>query len=145
MSLINRSIKTRKKDKESFIDTGKDGYVMESLFDATQNGDIKTLKALLTAGADVNAVDYNGATPLMWSKNASIAKTLIEAGADVNAKDNSGTTALMFCSYNVDIANVLIAAGADVNAKDNYGMSALMWSCESSSFMNRVKRISFKM
>ena len=46
-------------------------------------------------------------------------KALISAGADVNAKAKNGTTALMAASYNghTEIAQALIAARADVNAK----------------------------
>ena len=54
----------------------------------------------LAAGADVNARDSIGRTPLMWAmdtckSNSSAIEALINMGADENAKDNSGNTAKM--------------------------------------------------
>ena len=54
---------------------------------------VLVMKALIAAGADVNAKDSRGGTVLMWSSNVDVAKTIVEAGADVNAKDN------VSCSY----------------------------------------------
>ena len=76
-----------------------------------------------------------GYTPLMWAKSADSTRTLINAGADVNARDHRGHTPLMWVisKYNVpdranQIARELIDAGADVNAKDDDGMSPLDWA-----------------
>lgn len=46
--------------------------------------------------------------------NLDIVKELIAEGADVNAKNNSGFTPLMYARYgeNLDIVKTLIAAGA---------------------------------
>jgi len=52
---------------------------------------------LIKAGADVNAKDQNGITPLQIAiieSKFEIAKLLVEAGADVNAKDQNGITPL---------------------------------------------------
>ena len=49
------------------------------------------LSALLRAGADLNAKNKVGKTPLMYaaqySKNPEVIKALLEAGAEVNTKD----------------------------------------------------------
>ena len=48
------------------------------------------MKVLVEAGADVNAVEKDGTTPLYaatFGEYTDIVKALIEAGADVNAAD----------------------------------------------------------
>ena len=54
-------------------------------------------------------------------------KRLIERGANVNAKDDFGHSPLRLAvnNDNVALAKLLISAGADVNAKDNDGRSRL--------------------
>ena len=77
-------------------------------------------KILINAGADVNATNKHGDTPLMKISKygkTEIAKILIDAGANVNAKNNYGETPLMYAFENKDaeMVKLLIAAGANVN------------------------------
>ena len=68
-----------------------------SIHDAAKAGDIKTVKQHLTAGADVNAKDIGGFTPLHHAAvngHKEITELLIAAGTDVNAKDKEGKTPL---------------------------------------------------
>jgi ankyrin repeat protein len=54
------------------------------------------VRALLDAGADVNAVTTTGATALMWATGQTPnVRLLLEHGADLNAKAKSGATALL--------------------------------------------------
>jgi ankyrin repeat protein len=57
----------------------------QQLIDAAEKGDIKKVKALIKAGADVNAKDKEGGTALMYAKNeghGDIVKILKAAGAN---------------------------------------------------------------
>lgn len=102
-----------------------------SLFDAVLYGDERAVQALVAGGADVNAFDETGMTPLMIAASegrTAIAKRLVEAGADVTLAGGDGTTALMRAASanRVEIIRLLTARGADVNARNNGGMTALM-------------------
>jgi len=81
---------------------------------------------LIEAGADVNAVDDRGMTPLMaatlYERDRQNLILLLEAGADVNAVFEDGSTALHSAATKTP-ANVflLLAAGADGTIKTNDG------------------------
>lgn len=93
-----------------------------ALHSAAQKGDILKVNQLIAEGADINAIDRSGMTPLllaaMWGKGE-VANTLIKAGADINAKDKFNATPLHGAAINgnTEIAVALIKAGADINAK----------------------------
>ena len=55
------------------------------------------------------------------------ARTLIEAGADLNAVDEDGANALILATLNshFDLAGMLLDAGADPNVADIYGRTVL--------------------
>lgn len=67
-----------------------------------------SLTELIAAGADINAANHEGATPLMIHARydqSEIFVQLLEAGADINRRDSNGKTALdyakdKFCRYN---------------------------------------------
>ncbi len=89
------------------------------------------VEARIAQGADVNAKDSAGRTPLMWAAyhgHADEVEALIAKGADVNVKDNEGGTPLLWAAVHghTDVVELLIAKGADVNAKDSAGQTPLM-------------------
>ncbi len=72
------------------------------LTDLNKGGDFQYVKSLIAAGADVNAVNKNGQTPLHIIINKVIRPKMIylllEAGARVDIKNNFGYTAYdVFC------------------------------------------------
>ena len=97
--------------------------------DAARTANVEKVKALIAAGADVNAKDKDGEKALMraesiqaaWAREGCIevVKVLLAAGADINAKNNDGETALMFlgksCGYRsrTDIIQLLKKAEAN--------------------------------
>jgi hypothetical protein len=90
-------------------------------------------QALITKGANVNARDEYGDTPLVSAvgfEPASTIRALLDKGAEVNARNKIGDTALMgtAISDRADIVKILLAHGADVNIKNAYGETALSYA-----------------
>jgi hypothetical protein len=79
---------------------------------------------LIEIGADVNAVDNAGKTPLHYVYTFDVAKSLIAHKADVNSRDNDGKTPLHSNSRD-DIVQLLIDHKADVHALDNASRTPL--------------------
>src|SRR5205814_4668144 len=56
---------------------------------------VETIRVLLGAGADINAADKNGATPLhraVRTRSAAAAKFLLKSGADPSIRNKPGST-----------------------------------------------------
>ena len=87
------------------------------------------LRLLLDAGADPNAANELGATPLMWcAGDAAKVKLLLAKGAKVNVRSKLGRTPLLIAAaYDgaVESARLMIVKGANVNARDESGVTVL--------------------
>jgi len=81
-------------------------------------------KVLLDAGATLNVPGSDSVLHLRTSEGYT--KFWIDHGADVNARDMSGATPLMIAAHRDDsaTARLLIEAGADINALNRYGDTA---------------------
>ena len=100
---------------------GKSG-ALDSIHIAAFLGNIEAVKQNLAAGADVNAKDSFGMTPLnraAGNGHKEILELLISKGADVNAKNAEGDTSLHSAADrgHKEILELLISKGADVNAE----------------------------
>ncbi|MBS1988000.1 ankyrin repeat domain-containing protein [Candidatus Dependentiae bacterium] len=97
---------------------------------AVENGDLKEVKTLITAGAELEVADYWGVTPLMTAAKkgyTDIVNMLINAGAHVDAKGLYGPTALIYAidKGHTEIAKLLIA-----KAKNSCNFKALTSAIE---------------
>jgi ankyrin repeat protein len=89
------------------------------------------VKLLLANGADVNARDDVGWTPLMSAQyDNEVVKLILDAGAEINAKNNDGRTALMLAAEDgeTQIVSLLLTKDNAINTKDQWGRTALAWS-----------------
>jgi ankyrin repeat protein len=96
---------------------------------AIRNGDLKQVKSLLAKGANINAQDADGTTPLMHAvvnAGADCVKLLIEKGADPNLSNKVGATALMWAVNDLKKIQLLLARGAQVNAVSKDEKSPLL-------------------
>lgn len=87
---------------------------------------------LLKAGADVNAPDTTGFTPLLMAAGKTsqgyqeVAEQMVKKGADVNARDPLGWTPLLLAISvgNIDLVKLLLEKGADARIRTRKGESA---------------------
>jgi ankyrin repeat protein len=104
---------------------------------AVMRGDAAEVRAMLRAGADVNAAQGDGMTALHWAAmkgQADIATMLLYAGANHGATTRlGGYTPLHLAARagSAPIVDALVAAGANVKATSTSGTTPLMLAAES--------------
>jgi uncharacterized protein len=89
------------------------------------------VETLLRCGADVNACDDDGETPLFYAETANlpgVIEVLVKNGADVNWHRNDGGTVLHEAAFSrhYKCVEALLRNGADVNARNDMGFTPLM-------------------
>jgi len=113
------------------------------LFEAARLGRTDMIDPLLKAGADINAYDERGFTPLIlaaYNGQLATVDALIGKGADACRPDrDQGNSAQMGVAFKGEdaIAARLLKAGCDVNARNHAGQTALMMA----SLFNRRAQV----
>jgi ankyrin repeat protein len=135
----------------------------QELVEASMENNVPEVRRLLSLGADVHAMEYEGKTPLHWASikgHVQVFNELVEHGADIEVKNLRGRTPLhLACSYghlpvaielcghgvNIDANNDSHGAttgilgkrksrGANIEAKDRDGDTPLHLACMSAYF-----------
>lgn len=85
---------------------------------AAYHADLASVEVLLNAGFDANARTTCGLVPLHCTQDTRVIKALVAAGANVNAVDKTGVAPLMNAVVRgkIDAVHALLAAGADPDA-----------------------------
>lgn len=101
----------------------------QELSAALMAGSAERVQAALAAGADPDARDASGWTPLMLAvaqRNTQIMEILLAAGADIDAVDEGGRTALIEAAFggSPEVVRLLLTAGADPDVRDAFGRTA---------------------
>lgn len=99
------------------------------LFHAIRNDDVAAVRKLLNDGAEVNARDTQGATPVMRAAlycSVPCLRILLDRGADPNRFNTAGATALMWAAGDAEKVRLLLAYKAAVNARAKSGRTPLI-------------------
>ncbi|MCL1875231.1 MAG: ankyrin repeat domain-containing protein [Synergistaceae bacterium] len=140
----------------NYLTSKRDSDFIELCKSASYNQIADAIKG----GANVNARDEYGRTPIMWAaewnSNPEVITVLVNAGADVNTHDETEylpllsdtdegqsssssqqilrNTPLMYAAFanpTPEVIMTLIKAGADVNVKNTEGYSPIMQAAQS--------------
>lgn len=103
-------------------------------YSAVFNPNSEITRTLLQKGADVNAQDRIGDTPLMKVLkqeriNKSVISILLDYGADVHARDAEGYTPLMLAVKNhksPEIVEKLVSSGSNISSRNINGDTAII-------------------
>jgi len=98
----------------------------EKLIQAAEQGRTDEVKQWLAQGADINAQDERGRTPIMAAVHGNrveTVKALVKAGADIDKQDARSDNPLLYASAEgqLEIVRLMIDAGADTKLTNRYG------------------------
>jgi uncharacterized protein len=101
------------------------------LADLLQSGRLEAALEAIENGADVNATQGDGTTPLHWATyrlDLPLSQKLLEAGAQPDVRNIFGSSPLAEAvkAANVPLATLLLEAGADADAPNLDGETTLM-------------------
>jgi ankyrin repeat protein len=134
-ALAGRHFKTAELLHRNGADSNVQGqqYMRTPLHSAAYYGDLEMVQKLIEYGADIDARDELGQTPLyglsegIHLKDPGVVQLLLHHGTDVNARAKDGSTPLhRAASWGaIDVARMLLEHGADVEAKDDRNTTPL--------------------
>jgi len=112
-------------------------YIRESvdldiqLLYASGRGDLNKVEELLDNGADKDAKNDYGLSPLMYASSngeTEVVKLLLDSDADKNAESNDGRSPLLMASQfgYTEVVKLLLEYGADKEAKSSAGQTPLI-------------------
>lgn len=120
------------------VNTAMDERGNTPLIHAAAVGNAAVVRALTGAGANVNAANTLGVTPLLvGATDPAKAKILVSAGANVNAASGTGRTPLLVAAAvngNSATVKMLVARGAEIGKLDKMGMNAVMSAANAGDF-----------
>ena len=95
---------------------------------------LRDIQSLLDKGAEINAKDKRGKTPLHYAcekGNPKAVRMLIDAGADIHVVNNNKNTPLhLACGKgSPETVRMMIDAGADIHAVNIDGNTPLLYAC----------------
>jgi len=101
-----------------------------ALHNASAQGHLRIVARLLELGADIDARDWHGVTPLIaavYAGHTSIVQALLQKGADVNVVPEKAPTALIAAIQTGKLAlvDMLLAANAKPAMPDGVGQTPL--------------------
>ena len=125
--LINAGANVNKTDKDW----------SNSLYFATQVGDLVLMREIGDRIQDKNFAGYQGLTPLhlaVSNGKPEHVEYLLKIGANPNAKDNKGTSPLMLAVQveKVELVKILLKNGGNPNEKDDFERSPLHYAANNS-------------
>lgn len=111
--------------------TTPEGYTALHL--ATKEGNLETVKVLLAARANPNAIDFKGQTPLHLAslyRKRDVAGELFKYQADPNIAAFDGVTPLTIDTRDPDITKMLIKYGASIDQTNPEGYNVLHFAAQ---------------
>src|SRR6516164_4570346 len=116
--------------------------IAAELVTAIRNGDVRVVRQLLDNGADVNARDVEGNTPLILAAfyaSPECLEILFEKGADVNSANKAGATPLIRAATDYEKTRLLVAAGANIQVRTALGSTPLLLAARRAGNSRTVK------
>ncbi|PON29559.1 hypothetical protein TGAM01_v201808 [Trichoderma gamsii] len=94
---------------------------------AAKHGRLEMVQLLLDRGADLNARDLHGSTPLYHSVELDVARLFLDRGADIETKHREEVTSLIKAAKlgNTEMIKLLLDRRANIEARDCHGQTPL--------------------